>query len=144
MCIRDRADADRAVVLHGHAAQLVQLLDGDEFFSGAAAFADLDEYVGAARDDLRLGMLDAELTGMFYACLLYTSCEGEVPRLCRAGEVDGRPSFACFSHRSSASCTGSSNGSSGTPVQLPCGSVKLGVSTRSTEMCIRDRPEGIV
>ena len=60
----ERADADRAVVLHGHAAQFVQLLDGDQFFSGAAAFAHLHKYVGAARDDLRLGMLDAELTGV--------------------------------------------------------------------------------
>ncbi len=56
-----------SVVVHGDAAHLVQPVDGDQLLSGPLALAHLHQHVGAAGDDLRLGMLQTQGHGIFHA-----------------------------------------------------------------------------
>ena len=59
------AYADRAVGLQLHAPEGVDAEDGDQSLAGPLALAHLDQHVGAAGDDLSLGMLEAQSHGLF-------------------------------------------------------------------------------
>ena len=60
------ADTDVLLLVDGDAPHLVALLDGDQSLSGPLALAHLHQHVGAAGDDLCLGMLQTKAHGILY------------------------------------------------------------------------------
>ena len=60
------ADADVLLPVDGDAPHLIALLDGDQSLTGPLALAHLHQHVGAARDDLGLGMLQTKAHGILY------------------------------------------------------------------------------
>ena len=53
-------DADILLPVQGHAPELVQAVDGDELRPGPPPLPHLDQHVGAAGQDLGLGVLQTQ------------------------------------------------------------------------------------
>ena len=64
------ADPEGAVLLVGHAPQLIQHVDAHKLFAGTLSFPDLDQHVTAAGNDLGLRMLHQKLYRVGYALSL--------------------------------------------------------------------------
>ena len=60
----ERADADGTVLLHLHAPEFIQTVNGDQLLAGPLSLPHLHQHVGAAGDDLGLGMGQAEGHGI--------------------------------------------------------------------------------
>ena len=58
------ADAKGAVLLHLHAPELIQAVNGDQLLAGPFALPHLHQHVGSAGDDLGLRMGQAEGHGV--------------------------------------------------------------------------------
>ncbi len=63
----ERTDPQRAVRLHGNAPEGVYAVNGDQLLAGPLAFPHLHQHVGAAGDDLGLGVRQPEGHGLLYA-----------------------------------------------------------------------------
>ena len=62
----ETADADVFLLVDGDAPHLVALLDGDQSLTGPLALTHLHQHVGAAGDDLGLGMLQTKAHSILY------------------------------------------------------------------------------
>ena len=62
----EAADADILLGVDRHAPHLIALLNGDQRLTGALTLAHLHQHVGAAGDDLRLGVLQPQAHRVLY------------------------------------------------------------------------------
>ena len=62
----EAADADVLLLINGNAPHLIALLNGDQRLTGPLALAHLHQHIGAAGDDLRLGMLQPQAHRVLY------------------------------------------------------------------------------
>ena len=65
---REASDADGLVFVHADAADFIQTLNRNQFFSRALSLSHLHENVRAARDDLGFRVRKAQLDGVLNAC----------------------------------------------------------------------------